>query len=391
MPTDHVRPFDGAMRVVTFGLFAVLAACSSPADDDASSAPGVQDLQAAYPEGYEEDDTTVDEVKATLHPTVASVGPDGTPIPQLHGVNLSGAEFAGSSIPGVFARDYTFPTNAEVDYYVKKGMDTFRLPFMWERLQPVANGVLDTTYLAKIDGFVKYATGKGAHVVLNPQNFGKYYTSYVGSTAVPNAVFADFWKKLAAKYTQNARVSFCLMNEPHGLSTEQWAGAAQAAITGIRSVGAKNVIMAPGNGWTGAWSWTQTGNYGTPNSVAMLKLNDPANNMVFEVHQYLDSNSGGQSAECASATIGSQRLVAFVKWLRDNNKKGFIGEFAGGRTPTCYAAIKDMMTYMNKNADVITGWLWWGGGPWWKTDYNFRLDPVNNVDQPQMPVIVPFL
>ena len=55
------------------------------------------------------------------------------------GVNLSGAEFGklprqATSAPT--ARDYTYPTDAEVDYFLSEGMNTFRVPFRWERLQP---------------------------------------------------------------------------------------------------------------------------------------------------------------------------------------------------------------------------------------------------------------
>ena len=383
------KTFDVAKCVVTALSLASLVACGAAPSDD-SSTPLESELTNSPIDVSAAGETEVERVHARLHPTSGSQDETAGQL-QLHGVNLSGAEFAPAALPGVFAKDYTFPTNTEFDYYIQKGMNAFRIPFQWERLQPAKNGVLDATYLGRIDTAVKYATGKGATVVLDPQNFAKYYADFVGSANMPNASFADLWKKLSAKYASNPRVMFNLMNEPHGLPTEQWASAAQAAVNGIRSVGATNVILAPGNAWTGAWSWGGLGNYGTSNAVAMLKLVDPADNMLFEVHQYLDSTSGGSGTDCASKTIGSERLAVFVKWLRDNKKKGFVGEFAGGRTPTCNAAITDMMTYMNKNADVLRGWLWWGGGPWWKADYNFALDPVNNVDRPQMAFISPML
>ena len=67
------------------------------------------------------------------------------------GVNLAGAEF-GTALPGTEDRDYKWPTSSEVDYFVSKGMNTFRIGFKWERLQPVANGELAGPYLAKLDG-----------------------------------------------------------------------------------------------------------------------------------------------------------------------------------------------------------------------------------------------
>src|SRR4029079_3887985 len=51
------------------------------------------------------------------------------------GVNLPGAEF-GSVLPGTYNHDYTYPTAAEINYFIGKGLNTFRLPFRCERVQP---------------------------------------------------------------------------------------------------------------------------------------------------------------------------------------------------------------------------------------------------------------
>jgi endoglucanase len=304
-------------------------------------------------------------------------------------VNLSGAEF-GSALPGTYGVDYMFPTTADVDYYVSKGFNAFRVPFMWERLQPTANGAFDSVYEGRLDALVTYATGKGAHVILNPQNFARYYGQLIGSSAVPDSVFADFWGKVAAHYAGNPNVMFNLVNEPHDIPTEQWVGAANAAIAAIRAAGATNIVVAPGNNWTGAYSWDQSF-YGTSNSVAMLDITDPIDNTLFEAHQYLDGNDSGGSATCVSTTIGSERLKPWVDWLRANGKKGLLGEFGGGNNATCQAAVTDMLTYLTANSDVVSGWLWWGAGPWWPADYIFGLDPQGGVDRPQMAWLTPFI
>lgn len=45
-----------------------------------------------------------------------------------------------------------------------------------ERLAPNAiNGNLDTTYLNMIKEQVNYVTGKGAYMMINPHNYGRYY------------------------------------------------------------------------------------------------------------------------------------------------------------------------------------------------------------------------
>jgi endoglucanase len=53
-------------------------------------------------------------------------------------VNLAGADFGEGNLPGTFDVDYTYPTFEEVDYFVGKGMNVFRIPFRWERLQVIS-------------------------------------------------------------------------------------------------------------------------------------------------------------------------------------------------------------------------------------------------------------
>jgi endoglucanase len=319
-------------------------------------------------------------------PSLAPTYPGG--VMPFRGINLAGGEF-GNVLPGVHGKDYTFPTFDEIDYYVGKRMNTFRIGFKWERLQPETFGDFDQVYFDRLDAVVNYATSKGAHVILNPHNFARYYGKVVGSSEVPSAAFADFWGELAAQYRDNPLVVFNLVNEPHDLPTEQWVDAANAAIAAIRSAAAPNPIIVPGNSWTGAHSWNSS-SYGTPNSVAMLDIADPLNNVIFEVHQYMDSDSSGGSGECVNTTIGRQRMQDFVEWLRMNNRKGFLGEFAGGNNPTCNAAVKDMVDYVYESSDVLVGWLWWAGGPWWG-DYKFTLNPKNGQDRPQMSLLAPYL
>jgi endoglucanase len=310
------------------------------------------------------------------------------PVP-YRGVNLAGGEF-GTAIPGTENIDYKWPTTAEVDYFLGKGMNTFRFGFKWERMQPSAFGELTSAYVAKLDALVSYATGKGANVILNPHNFARYYGVTVGSSSVPASAFADFWRRLASRYTSNPRVIFNLVNEPHDMATEQWVTAANAAIAAIRSTGATNMLHVPGNGWTEALNWSKTW-YGTSNAKALLDIVDSGNNTVFEAHQYLDPLGGGKSDQCVSATIGRERIQPFIDWLRANKKKGFLGEFAGGSNATCNAAVEDMIQSMLSASDVMVGWLWWAAGPAWRDGYPFDIEPKNGQDRPQMSLLAKFL
>jgi endoglucanase len=284
-----------------------------------------------------------------------------------------------------------------VDYYVGKGVNAFRIPFRWERLQRSQNAALHAQELDRLATIVNYATSQGAHVVLDPHNYARCNGSIIGSGVLPYASFNDFWTRVANEFKDNDKVIFGLMNEPNTMPTEQWGTAAQGAINAIRATGSENLILVPGNAWTGAHSWLQNW-YGAPNAQVMDDITDPANNYAYDLHQYLDNDSSGTSETVVSATIGVERLTAVTNWLRDNNRKAFLGEFAVANS-TIGAGIGDealanMLTYINDNNDVWLGWTWWAGGPWWG-NYMYSIEPTNlgqpsQADRPVMGVVQPF-
>src|SRR5579859_5595237 len=303
----------------------------------------------------------------------------------LAGVNLAGADFSPpDKRPGVYGADYSYPTHAEVDYFVGKGMKVIRLPFNWENLQQHQLAPLQPDELARLDDIVGYATGQGAQVIVDPHNYARYYNQVVG-TDVPAAALADLWSRLAAHFKDNPRVIFGLMNEPNTMPTELWLSDANAAIAAIRQTGAANLLLVPGNAWTGAHSWGDTW-YGTPNADAMLGVVDPLNHYAYDVHQYLDSDFSGTHEDCVSKTIGSEQVSVFTAWLRANHRQAFLGEFAGARNATCYAALDDLLRHIDQNTDVWLGWTYWAAGPKWG-EYLFTLEPSGGADRPQMAIL----
>ena len=282
--------------------------------------------------------------------------------PIYRGVNLSGAEFGRCNNTAKYGTQYIYPSNQIIDWFLAQGMNTFRLPFCWERLQPTAKGALDTAELGRLDNVVRYATGKGAYIILDPHNYASYWGKKLGDEN-DYAALADLWQKLAAQYKSNDHVIFGLMNEPSGIAGEKWVAAANASIAAIRQQQAGNLILVPGVAWTGAHSWGST-SYGTPNAVSMLTIKDPGNNYIFEMHQYLDSDSSGTHAECVDPTIGSRRMQKATDWLRQNNKKALLGEFAGAKNDVCYQAVDDLLNFITQNSDIWIGWTYWSAGAW---------------------------
>lgn len=329
---------------------------------------------------------------------------------QYAGVNLSGAEFGMTQLPGTFGTDYTYPTTTEVDYYKSKGMNFIRLPFRWERLQHTNSAPLDATELGRMNTFVSYATSHGIFVLLDPHNFMRYYpnprssfetaTNGLVGSWVPNSDFSNFWFRVAAIYRTNSHVFFGLNNEPDTMPEAQLVTSENAAIAAIRAAGAANLVFVPGNRWTGAWTWLQADSDGAANAEAMLGIVDPGSNCLFEVHQYLDSDGSGSHTTIVSVDVGWERLTNFTAWARSNNFKGFLGEYAVpgaaiGGTNIGGLALTNMLSYIQTNADVWLGWSYWGGGPWWGSSPLFPIEPTNigqptQTDQPVMDIIKQF-
>lgn len=306
---------------------------------------------------------------------------------KLHGVNLAGAEFGEHSLPGSYQVDYIYPNTQEVDYFIKKGMSIFRIPFRWERLQSTLLGDFNANEQKRLSGLVDYITDKGAWVILDPHNYARYNNSIIGE-GVEVEAFADFWRRMALLFV-HPQVIYGLINEPHSMQTELWLEDANIAIDAIRQTGAKNLILVPGNAWTGAHSWLQDW-YGTPNGEVMLGISDPLNNFAFEVHQYLDEDSSGKAFNCVNQTTSAKRLTDFTNWLRAHEFRGFLGEFAGGKNSTCYQGVEGILSHLEDNQDVWIGWTYWAAGPWWGS-YEFSIEPQNGQDEPMMDVLQNFL
>src|SRR3984893_4767027 len=300
----------------------------------------------------------------------------------VFGVNISGAQYGAGGTRGI-NYDYTYPTHAEIDYFASKGLTAIRLPFLLERVQPVMNGALSATELSYIDDVVNYAGSKGIHVILDPHSYGYAYGSQIGSAAVPNSAFANFWGQLAGHFASNSNVLFGLMNEPHDISATQWLGSVNAAIAAIRGAGATSQqILVPGTYWDSAVTWTSSDNA----TVIGNGVIDPAHNFAFEVHQYLDTWGAGTQSDVVSATIGAERLAAVTAWAEATGNKLFLGEFGVSSDAVSLEALNNMLSFMQQHSDVWEGGTYWAAGAWQGT-YMYSVEPANGLDKPQMAIL----
>jgi endoglucanase len=304
------------------------------------------------------------------------------PTLRLTGVNIAGLEFNPAQNPGHLDVDYVAPDLREIAYYRDAGASVIRVPFLWERLQPRLGGHFDAAYLALLQSAVQRAAGM--HVILDAHQFGRRWVNgeaqIIGESAVSADQFASFWATLATHFMNDNAVIFGLQNEPHDQNTDQLVTLQNRAIAAIRDIGGLNLILVTGNAWSGAHSWSSSGN-----ADAMLQVQDRADNIAFEVHQYLDNASSGAQPGCAPGA--SARLAGFSRWCRDHGRRGFLGEFGAGADAQCQNELSDLLQHIADNPDVWIGWTYWAGGAWWPSDYPLSVKPLSldrPMDRPQM-------
>ncbi|OKP14781.1 hypothetical protein PENSUB_5845 [Penicillium subrubescens] len=261
--------------------------------------------------------------------------------------------------------DYIFPDTGTIQTLIGDGMNIFRVQFLMERLTPNGmTGSFDSDYLKNLTTVVNYITQAGAHAVLDPHNYGRFNGAIISSTSD----FETFWTNVAGQFKSNDLVIFDTNNEYHDMDQTLVLNLNQAAIDGIRAAGATSqYIFVEGNSYTGAWTWTTVNDN-------LKALTDPQDKIVYEMHQYLDSDGSGTSETCVSTTIGKERVTDATQWLIDNGKVGVLGEFAGGVNDQCKTAITGMLDYLAENSNVWKGAMWWAAGPWWGT-YIYSMEP----------------
>jgi len=175
--------------------------------------------------------------------------------------------------------------------------------------------------------------------------------SVIGNTTDPAAAttaqFQAFWHELASRYVNNPKVIFGIMNEPHDMPTQLVLQNDQAAINGIRATGAKQLIIAPGNGFTGGHSWNQSAGGDAPSSEYLYMLKDPVKNTAIDIHEYLDYDYSGQHQVCNQSFPAN--LAYLTGWLQQHNLKAMITEFGGDNNTMCDNYLRQAVEYMAEN------------------------------------------
>jgi endoglucanase len=311
--------------------------------------------------------------------------------PFILGMTLGGGEINEQQLPGTLNEHYQYPSEEEVDYFYQKGFRLITIPFRWERVQKTLGGDLDYGEIGEIRKVVSWAAKRDMQVILSMYNGGryrKYGVDYiVGSYSVSRQDFADCWNKIANAFAGYPNIyGYNLMSEPHDMQAFDWQTSAQWAISSIRLADRRSRIIISGNNYAAAESWADY-------SDQLKNLNDPQDKLVYNAHCYFDNDFTGKylfsyDQNQAWDSTGIQRAMPFVKWLKQNNKKGIIGQFGVPDTDDRWLNIMNKFLEYLKAENVAAQYSSSGkrlsGNP--VSSY-----PLANIERPQIKALQGFL
>lgn len=306
----------------------------------------------------------------------------------LKGVNLAGAEFNTAAMPGAVNHDYVYPSAEEFAYFSRQGMNTIRLPFLWERIQPRLYGALEPAELAQLKTAVDRAQAHKMCLILDLHSYGAYRGNPIGSKAVGVRAFMDVWEKLAHAFPDPERVALGLSNEPYTLPIAQWANIAQSTVNRLRALNNRHWILVAGGRWSGIHEWHQAFD-GSANASSFAGFNDPLRRTAIEVHQYADANFSGTGTTCLPPDRFQAMFKSINNWAAQHHQQLFLGEFGTPPDSSCLTALDAMLRHTS-NRTIWRGWTYWAAGAWWGS-YPLSISPRNGDEAPQLAVLRKYL
>ncbi|EJF63845.1 endoglucanase [Dichomitus squalens LYAD-421 SS1] len=287
------------------------------------------------------------------------------------GVNIAGFDF-GCGTDGTCNASGAWPPltqyygadgAGQMQHFVEDdGFNVFRLPVGWQFLtNGAANGDIDEDNWTEYDALVQACLDSGASCIVDVHNYARFNGEIIGQGGPTNQDFAALWSSIAAKYADNDKIIFGVMNEPHDVpDINAWADSVQAAVTAIRQAGATSqLILLPGNNWTSAETFVSNGS-----ADALKKVTNPdgsVTNLIFDVHKYLDSDNSGTHEDCVTNNIDNA-WAPLAEWLRCNGRQAFNTETGGGNVASCETYMCEQIAYQNANSDVFLGYVGWAAG-----------------------------
>jgi hypothetical protein len=228
------------------------------------------------------------------------------------GINVNGGEFgigpnlgigSGGSFsndnPGTYDETYRYESSEMFELLATRCLDLIRLPFRWERIQPVLGAPLDRDEVDRLRAALLRADQAGLDAIPTVMNYGAYWLGEdetgsgvrhpIGSDQVSIADFADLWTRLTDALSDLPNiVAWGLMNEPVDMpgGAAGWEVASQGAVDAIRRQGDDRIIMVPGYDFSTVVHFPSRHPEGP-------WINDPLGLVRYEAHHYFDHDMSG--------------------------------------------------------------------------------------------------
>jgi hypothetical protein len=158
-------------------------------------------------------------------------------------------------------------------------------------------GANQNDYRSLIDSLVQLAVSRNKYVILDLHwsDMGTWTTSAAQHNMADNNSI-QFWNSVATIYKNNPSVLFGLYNEPHDIDWSVWKNGGQVTegsvnyhtpgyeglIKTIRDTGAKNIVIAGGNGWANDLTGVSSNVLVDTNTAGTLN----GNGIVYDAHIY---------------------------------------------------------------------------------------------------------
>ena len=283
------------------------------------------------------------------------------------GVNLSGCEFASNGA--------LCPSPATVDTYIDKGFRVLRIPFR-------GNQVSDPKVVAKIKAAADAATERGAYVILDKHDYGATF----------DPVQANWWISFIKNFPDADKIMVDPMNEPNtgapyqkDSSGKSYATEVNAGIAAFRKAGFKHKLLIEWRGSSGMSRFDKREKASASCSSPACSfdraggLKDPLGLTMISGHRYPDGDGSGTSSTCVTGPTATELVSNTDRAAAPRKLKIWVGEFAFGNnnkvSSTCAALGKGLIARMRYMSSTYVGVSWWGGGPHWKDDYLYKIEP----------------